>query len=357
MVAPMKWTITKFIFKQSNRAPVTRGSCAGSKIKRMSRQTHAIWYLLAAWIICAANEAPAADSAPQRLRILYASTATSFAPIWLASDLGIYRKHGLDAEAVLLGGGPLVASVLLSGSADVGIGAGDAPVRVALQGGEMKIFGLQKHARILSIVSKPSIQDLSQIKVLGIQSLGSSTHNYWLWYARQRKLAEQQVQFVHTSSSAENFLALKSGRIDAGVFGPPFDVQAERDGFRLLVEGIKQPQPFPATAYFATVAFLSKRPEAARRFIDAMKEAVQVFREDKATAFKVIMRRLKITDTNVLERAYEYERPFMRRDLSLQLDVIETALAEAKLAIGANAKRPDLSVDDVIDKTFVGVAR
>lgn len=221
----------------------------------------------------------------------------------------------------------------------------------------MKIFALQKHARILSIVSKPSIQDLSQIKVLGIQSLGSSTHNYWLWYARQRKLAEQQVQFVHTTSSAENFLALKSGRVDAGVFGPPFDVQAQHDGFRLLVEGVKSPQPFPATSYFATTAFLAKRPAIARRFIEAMKEAVQVFHEDKATVFKVIMRRLKLTDSNVLERAYDYERPFMRRDLSLQLDVIEIALAEAKRLLGANAKRLDLTIDDVIDKSFVSTVR
>jgi ABC-type nitrate/sulfonate/bicarbonate transport system substrate-binding protein len=221
----------------------------------------------------------------------------------------------------------------------------------------MKIFALQKHARILSIVAKPSIEDLSQIKVLGIQSLGSSTHNYWLWYARQRKLAEQQVQFVHTGSSAENFLALKTGRVDAGVFGPPFDVQAERDGFRLLVEGIKNPQPFPATCYFATGGFLSKRPEAARRFIEAMKEAVQVFREDTAAAFKVIQKRLKLSDPRVLERAYEYERPFMRRDLSLQLDVIETALAEGKRALGAGAKRPDLTIDDVIDRRFVSVLR
>jgi NitT/TauT family transport system substrate-binding protein len=324
----------------------------------MSRKTNVICYLLTAWMTCQVERMHAADgSAPQRLRILYASTATSFAPIWLANDLGIYKKHGLDAEAVLLGGGPLVASVLLSGSADVGVGAGDAPVRVALQGGDMKIFALQKHARILSIVSKPSIQDLSQIKVLGIQSLGSSTHNYWLWYVRQRELSEQQVQFVHTSSSAENFLALKSGRVDAGVFGPPFDVQAERDGFRLLVEGVKNPQPFPATAYFATAAFLSKRPEAARRFIDAMKEAVQVFHEDKASTFKVIQQRLKLSDPRVLDRAYDYERPFMRRDLSLQLNVIETALAEAKQVLGANAKRPDLSIDDVIDKNFVGVVR
>lgn len=317
-----------------------------------------IYPLLAAWILYGVAPLHAAElGAPQRLRILYASTATSFAPVWIASDLGIYKKHGLDAEAVLLGGGPLVASVLLSGSADVGVAAGDAPVRVALQGGDMKIFALQKHARILSIVGKPSIQDLSQIKVLGIQSLGSSTHNYWLWYARQRKLADQQVQFVHTSSSAENFLALKSGRVDAGVFGPPFDVQAERDGFRLLVEGIKHPQPFPATAYFATTGFLNKRPEAARRFIEAMKEAVHTFHEDKASTFKVIQRRLKLSDPRVLERAYDYERPFMRRDLSLQLDVIDTALAEAKRVLGANAKRPELTVDDVIDRNFVGVAR
>ena len=324
----------------------------------MSKIGKAILTLAALGIFYSADKLPAAESgAPQRLRILYASTATSFAPIWIANDLGIYKKHGLDAETVLLGGGPLVASVLLSGSADVGVAAGDAPVRVALQGGDMKIFALQKHARILSIVSKPSIQDLSQIKVLGIQSLGSSTHNYWLWYARQRKLAEQQVQFVHTSSSAENFLALKSGRVDAGVFGPPFDVQAERDGFRLLVEGIKHPQPFPATAYFATAAFLSKRPEATRRFIEAMKEAIQLFHEDKATTFRVIQKRLKLNDARVLDRAYDYERPFMRRDLSLQLDVIDSALAEAKRVLGANAKRPELVVDDVIDKNFVSAVR
>jgi hypothetical protein len=59
----------------------------------------------------------------------------------------------------------------------------------------------------------------------------------------------------------------------------------------------------------------------------------------------------------VLERAYEYERPFMRRDLSLQFEVIENALVESKRALGASAKRPNLTVDDAIDRSFVGVAR
>ena len=47
----------------------------------------------------------------------------------------------------------------------------------------------------------------------------------------------------------------------------------------------------------------------------------------------------------------------MRRDLSLQYDVIDNALAETKRLLGANAKRPDYTVDDVIDKSFVAVVR
>ncbi len=315
------------------------------------------WLIAVALLFMAGKVAAADGSTPERMRILYASTATSFAPIWIASDLGIYRKHGLDAEAVLLGGGPLIGSVLLSNSADVGVGVGETPIRVALQGGDMKIFALQKHARILSIVSKAAIQEIGQIKVLGIQSLGSSTHNFWLWYARQKRLPESQVQFVHTNSSAENYLALKSGRVDAAIFGPPFDVQAQQEGFRLLVEGMKNPQPFPATCYFATAGFLTKRPDAARRFVEAMKEAVQLFHEDKATTLKVIERRLRLQNRAVLERSYEFERVFMRRDLSLQYDVIDNALAETKRLLGADAKRPDYGVDDVIDKSFVTVMR
>lgn len=79
--------------------------------------------------------------------------------------------------------------------------------------------------------------------------------------------------------------------------------------------------------------------------------------EDKATTLKVIERRLRLQNRAVLERSYEFERVFMRRDLSLQYDVIDNALAETKRLLGANAKRPDYTVDDVIDKSFVAVVR
>ena len=51
--------------------------------KRMSWIMIAIYCVLTAWMACLVEKMHAADgSAPQRLRILYASTATSFSPIW-----------------------------------------------------------------------------------------------------------------------------------------------------------------------------------------------------------------------------------------------------------------------------------
>lgn len=91
------------------------------RLLRSARLPNLTAWLVALTLLLMPGKLAAADgSAPERMRILYASTATSFAPIWITSDLGIYRKHGLDAEAVLLGGGPLIGSVLLSNSADVG---------------------------------------------------------------------------------------------------------------------------------------------------------------------------------------------------------------------------------------------
>jgi ABC-type nitrate/sulfonate/bicarbonate transport system substrate-binding protein len=59
-----------------------------------------IGWVGAALLVSTANLLLAAEvGAPERIRILYASTATSFAPIWIASDLRIYKKHRLDAEA------------------------------------------------------------------------------------------------------------------------------------------------------------------------------------------------------------------------------------------------------------------
>jgi ABC-type nitrate/sulfonate/bicarbonate transport system substrate-binding protein len=59
-------------------------------------------------------------------------------PIWVAYETGIFRKNGLDAQAVWLGGGgPITISVILSGEAQIYHGAGNGVIASNLGGSDL----------------------------------------------------------------------------------------------------------------------------------------------------------------------------------------------------------------------------
>ena len=47
---------------------------------------------------------PARADAQQRVRVAYIGASGSQVPLWLAIDLGLFKKHGLDVEAVHIRG-------------------------------------------------------------------------------------------------------------------------------------------------------------------------------------------------------------------------------------------------------------
>src|SRR5262249_23423917 len=47
-----------------------------------------------------------------------------FVPLQVASEAGIFRRHGIEAEVISFAGGPRVQQALAAGSIDIGIGSG-----------------------------------------------------------------------------------------------------------------------------------------------------------------------------------------------------------------------------------------
>jgi len=63
---------------------------------------------------------PAASLAQRKtLRVSYPAPATVYLPLWVASDAGIFRKHGLDVELVHVGSSPISMAAFLAGEIDV----------------------------------------------------------------------------------------------------------------------------------------------------------------------------------------------------------------------------------------------
>jgi hypothetical protein len=67
------------------------------------------------------------SSAADRLRVAYSALNASQSYLWVAQEMGIYRKYGLDVELLYINSGSMNIAALLGGSIQV---AGGGPVSI-----------------------------------------------------------------------------------------------------------------------------------------------------------------------------------------------------------------------------------
>ena len=108
--------------------------------------------------------------------------------MWVAEERGLFKKHGIEPEIIIIGGGAArVVSSLLAGEIQFAVGGGDAVVRAALRGADTVmavsplITGLQR------IMVRPAIKAPADIrgKKIGVTRFGSASH--WVLQAILKK--------------------------------------------------------------------------------------------------------------------------------------------------------------------------
>src|SRR2546428_7533059 len=82
-------------------------------------------------------------SAQEKIRISYSALSRSTAFLWIPRERGFFRKHGLDAEIILIESGTLPSQALASGEIGIADNAGaPAIISNASGSGETIIMGL-----------------------------------------------------------------------------------------------------------------------------------------------------------------------------------------------------------------------
>src|SRR5438093_13542880 len=80
---------------------------------------------------------PFSSNAQDKLRVGLSSISATSGSIWVAEEKGLFKKHGIDAEVIIIGGGASrVVSSLIAGEIQYSVGGGDAVVRSALRGAD-----------------------------------------------------------------------------------------------------------------------------------------------------------------------------------------------------------------------------
>ena len=81
--------------------------------------------------------AVAAANAQDKVRMGLSSVSATSGSIWVAEEKGLFKKHGIDVEVIVIGGGAArVVSSLISGEIQFSVGGGDAVIRADLRGAD-----------------------------------------------------------------------------------------------------------------------------------------------------------------------------------------------------------------------------
>jgi hypothetical protein len=102
---------------------------------------------------------PVFSYAQDKLRVGLSSISATSASIWVAEEKGLFKKHGIDAEVIIIGGGTSrVVSSLLAGEIQFSVGGGDAVIRAALRGADTVLAASPLKTGLQRLMVRPDIK-------------------------------------------------------------------------------------------------------------------------------------------------------------------------------------------------------
>ena len=145
-----------------------------------------------------------AATAPQ-VRIAYGAFNEKIAALWIASEQGLFRKHGINGEVVNIQSGPLTMAALTSGDIQIVCTGPGAILSAAAGGMDVAFFAGIVNRPDGEFVVAPAIRKPEDLKgrTIGVQSVGggvwSQTQHLGLWEESQappnRDLEKREITF------------------------------------------------------------------------------------------------------------------------------------------------------------------
>jgi NitT/TauT family transport system substrate-binding protein len=251
-------------------------------------------------------------SAQEKLRVGLSSVSATNGSIWVAEDKGLFRKHGIDVEVIVVGGGGArVVSSLVAGDLHFSVGGGEGSVRSQIRGADTVIAASSLSKGLQRIMARPEIKSYQELKGrrIGITQYGSAAHLVLLLMLKKWNMRTDQVQILQVGSSPAMLASLDKGGIDAAVLTLPTFFVAEDRGYRIVGDPITMDIFYLQNTLESTRGFLRKNRDGAVKFMRGYIEGIAYFKNNKKESLDVLRKKLRIQseqerDNRYLEQSY-----------------------------------------------------
>ena len=283
-----------------------------------------------------------------KLSIGYAGW-TGFAPLTLARDAGIFKKHGLDVTLKKI---PQKDRHLAIASGDIQCAATTVETWVVWNANGVattQIFQLDKSYGADGMVVKPNIASIKDLKGKTVAASAPGTAPYFTlaWMLRENGLNVKDVKVVNLEpQAAANAMIAGTDGIDAAMTYEPYlgAVRAKPEAGKIIATTLDYPMIMDT--FGCTPKFLADNPKAAKALTDAYFDAVAMIKAEPKKSFEIMGADVKQT-AEQFENSQKYLR-WQDREANQKFFAGEHATfskkaAEILLEAGIIKSVPDLS--------------
>ena len=294
-----------------------------------------------------------AASAQERARIGWAALTVSHVPLWVAQEKGLLVKNGLAPELIFFGNGTTATQALVAGDLDVLLTSIPNVVNSRFGGGDTVMIMTIIPTFIDHIIAAPNITSPEQLKgkIGGVNRQGTvSEMGLRLALRRLGIDPEKDAKIVSSGGNPERLAAISNGIVHFTIMNEPFIKEAERLGFRDLVNIATLKIPLHWDGVVTREAIVRARRSMLTRLVRALTEAIHYIRVDKEGTKAVIGKYTKLTDPDGLERTYKNYTPVLLEKPYPDPAGVKTLLDDMA---PRNAKAAAADPKSFVDQSFV----
>lgn len=292
--------------------------------------------------------------AQEKIRLSHSALESSNAVWYLAKDLGLYKKYGLDADLLFIPSTTTSVSSLVAGDVQVANASGGGVASADVAGADLVMVSCYLNSLPYELVVNENVKSAEDLKgkSVGISRLGSASDVAARALVRGAGLdPDKQVLIMQVGGPAERAAAFRTGRI-AGFPSPPGIIYLTKGmPFRILIStaDFQKRFEFPYICATTTKSYLAQNRDTIKKVIMAHIEATQYLKTHKEESKRSIAKHSRINNEKYLEAAYN-----ATAKLYDEVPLVTRAGTEVQIK-EATSRKPgsQLHFEDMVDQSIV----
>lgn len=283
------------------------------------------------------------------LRAVYNALGGVMAPIWVADDAGLFKKHGVNVDLKYLAATSAVQA-MVGGGEEVGF-VGNQGIDAKFEGADLAYVASGLPTFVFQIYARPEIKTIADLKgkIFAATQPSASTDYASRIVLRKNGLEpDKDVRIMYAQDTNNVLNSLMVGNVSAGILSAPLSIKARANGAKMLVNITDLKIPFLFTGMLSSPKIVKEKNEALTRFLRGYIEAMALIRRDKEITLKALSRFQKTNDREVLDSVYdEY------RDVFPVTPLMTAAEVQAVLEVAKSPKAKTMKPQDFYDNSIV----